>query len=147
MGTFDFELQTIQSHFPNLKHQAFKITSPQDAGYNCIGWATRDDKNCWWPDPDYYWPIPVSESSEEHFIRAFQELGYAKCRTSRLRKGYEKIAFYIDSDKNVTHAARQLPGGLWTSKLGEEYDIEHATPEGLNGVAYGQASFYMKRKI
>lgn len=137
MGASDFELQIIQSHFPNLKHQALKITSPQDTGYNCIGWAARDDKRCWWPDPDYYRSIPIGESTQEHFIRAFQELGYAKCRTGRSRKGYEKIVFYIDSNKDVTHAAHQLPSGLWTSKLGREHDIEHATPEGLNGEAYG----------
>ena len=149
MDTYDFELRTIQNHFPNLKQQVLKITSPQDVGYNCIGWAAQDDKRCWWPDSDdyYYWPIAVGDASEEHFIQAFQILGYKRCRTARLRKGYEKIAFYLDSDKNVTHAARQLTNGLWTSKLGEEYDIEHATPEGLNGVAYGQAAFYMKREI
>ena len=30
----------------------------------------------------------------------------------------------------VTHAARQLPSGKWTSKLGDADDIEHNTLEG-----------------
>lgn len=145
MDTFDSRLQIIQSDFPNLGRQS-KITSPRDEAYNCIGWAAQDSKRWWWPNTDYYWPIPVGEPSEEHFIQAFQKLGYKKCRNGRLKKGYEKIVFYVDSNKSVTHAARQLSNGSWTSKLGEEYDIEHATPEGLNGAAYGRASFYMERK-
>jgi hypothetical protein len=36
--------------------------------------------------------------------------------------------------------------GKWTSKLGRGIDIEHDSPEILNGSAYGIAKIFMKRK-
>lgn len=43
-----------------------------------------------------------------------------------------------------TRRARQLPSGLWTSKLGEMEDIEH-TLRGLKGDIYGAATGFLKR--
>lgn len=50
-----------------------------------------------------------------------------------------------------THAARQLPSGAWTSKLGEWEDIEHDTLEALEGSegrgeAYGRVALILKRE-
>jgi hypothetical protein len=56
-----------------------------------------------------------------------------------------RIVLYI-KDGKPTHAARQLPTGKWTSKLGSDIDIEHDYPEVLNGQDYGIASIFMKRK-
>ena len=42
--------------------------------------------------------------------------------------------------------ARQLPSGLWTSKLGESEDIEHQV-EGLEGSSYGNVLVYLCREI
>ena len=36
----------------------------------------------------------------------------------------EKLAIYGD-EHGFTHVARQLENGRWTSKLGEQWDIEH----------------------
>ena len=47
----------------------------------------------------------------------------------------------------VTHMARQLASGLWTSKLGELEDIEHETPAELEGDIYGIVVQYMRRAI
>jgi hypothetical protein len=43
--------------------------------------------------------------------------------------------------------ARQLSTGKWTSKLGRDMDIEHDSPEVLNGPAYGEASIFMKKRV
>ena len=44
------------------------------------------------------------------------------------------------------HAARQLPSGRWTSKLGFLEDIEHALHD-LEGTEYGAVVLVMKRPI
>jgi hypothetical protein len=44
-----------------------------------------------------------------------------------------------------THAARQLPDGQWTSKLGKYVDIEHSAPEDVAGGVYGEVMQFMKR--
>ena len=46
-----------------------------------------------------------------------------------------------------THAARQLPGGKWTSKLGKAEDIEHDTADVVAGGIYGEVVELMKRPI
>jgi hypothetical protein len=63
-----------------------------------------------------------------------------------LENGYEKVAIYTLNGV-PTHAARQLPNGNWTSKLGSEIDIEHNSLDCLNGTVYGKAEIIMKRRI
>jgi hypothetical protein len=46
-----------------------------------------------------------------------------------------------------THAARQLSNGCWTSKLGKLNDIQHGTPESIEGTEYGIVYCFMKRKF
>ena len=53
------------------------------------------------------------------------------CADGTLEAGFEKVALYASASGNVTHAARQMPSGAWTSKLGVMEDIEHATLSGL----------------
>ncbi len=58
--------------------------------------------------------------------------------------GYVKVALY-GSGFTHTHAARQLPTGKWTSKLGKGEDIEHDTPGDVAGGVYGEVMEVMKR--
>lgn len=55
----------------------------------------------------------------------------------------------LDADEHGdwTHAARQLPDGSWTSKLGPDEDILHRTPQALVGDLYGQVQAIMKRTL
>jgi hypothetical protein len=46
-----------------------------------------------------------------------------------------------------THAARQLPSGKWTSKLGKGEDIEHDSPYDVGGGVYGEVMQVMKRAV
>ena len=61
--------------------------------------------------------------------------------------GIEKIALYVNSENEVTHAARQKDNGAWTSKLGELEDIEHQKVDALFGKApaYGTLAKILKR--
>ncbi len=75
--------------------------------------------------------------------RAFESLGYAPCPNMNLEPGFEKVALFGLADA-YTHAARQLANGQWTSKLGNEEDIEHDAPETVAGGIYGEVMSIMK---
>lgn len=132
--------------FPNLRDSQFTRTSPEDARYNCIAWATEDDTRWWWPSHNYYWP---SEAPFEVTLAAFETAyglaGYTKCTNGTLERKFAKIAIFADSHGMPTHAARQLTNGRWTSKLGPNIDIEHAL-EAIEGGQYGNVARFMKKK-
>jgi hypothetical protein len=137
------------TEFPRLVSSDFEITSPPTQNYNCLGWAAGE-MDWWEPDPDntYYWPPGAPrEYTMAAFIAAYRSIGYQPCGTALLEVGSEKLALYADSDGAPTHAARQLPCGQWTSKLGPYEDIEHLTLECLNGDLYGQPVFYLIRRL
>lgn len=138
-----------QIDFPNLRREDHEITSCSTPDYNCIAWAAGDTENWWWPDDPLigygYWPINVPRApTVMAFLQAFATLGYLQCDNEEVEAGYEKIALYT-LDGVPTHAARQLPSGHWTSKLGDFQDIEHRNLNCLEGPCYGKATVYLKR--
>ena len=104
------------------------------------------DNRAWWPHPDGFWPagIPVQVTIAA-FVSAFATLGYVTCADGVLETAFEKVALYADFGGTPTHAARQLPDGTWTSKLGEDIDITHRTPGLLNGPLYGTVVQFLRR--
>ncbi len=133
--------------FPLLDVEGWAETSPIDPFNNCIAWAAGDDRRWWQPDPpdDGYWPQNLpNEPTVAAFEALFGQLGYASCQTDELEDGFEKIAIYA-KEGEVTHTARQLPNGRWTSKLGQNIDIEH-TLRGLQGPAYGEVVRFLNRR-
>jgi hypothetical protein len=137
-----------ENQFPNLAATRYTITSSQTATYNCFAWAAGENDR-WWnplePTNPYYWieGIP-NELTIAAFIQAYETLGYLVCENSEFEIGFEKIALYATPDEEVTHAARQLPNGKWTSKLGRWEDIEHEL-EGLVCEMYGTVQKLLKR--
>ena len=134
--------------FPNLQNEGFEKTSPKTDSYNCIAWAADDDTRWWQPDPyyQYYWPIRVRNSSLQTYKQAFESLGYIECYDEAdIEPGFEKVAFYVNGF-SVSHMARQLPSGMWTSKCGALEDITH-TLNGLAGNEYGKVVLIMKRPL
>jgi hypothetical protein len=138
----------LEALFPKLQSAIYARTSPPTQDYNCIAWAAGDDQRWWWPDlVGYrYWPpgLPRQETVGA-FQAAFATLGYSICNDDLLEPGFEKIAIFAD-DHGPQHAARQLPTGGWTSKLGELDDIEHELRD-LEGNEYGLVIAFMKRPI
>lgn len=133
--------------FPNTFIEPFTITSPQTTSYNCIAWAFGDDTKWYWPDPDemYFWPNNIPRTVEiNSFIELYRLIGYEICQTDNVENNYEKIAIFIDDQGLPTHAARQLPNGYWTSKLGCEFDIQHSIYS-MNNSVYGNAKIFMSR--
>jgi hypothetical protein len=139
---------TLEELFPGLQGQAYQVQSPRDGRYNCIAFAAGDKLTWWWPDPlgEDTWPAAVARvETVEAFRDAFATLGYAVSDDDRLEAGFEKIALFALSGL-PKHAARQLPTGRWTSKLGAREDIEHALHD-LTGLVYGSIVLVMKRPV
>jgi hypothetical protein len=62
---------------------------------------------------------------------------------------YDTIVLYEVSQFGEmigSHAARLLPNGWWSSKIGNWEDIEHPTPEDLCGSQYGAPLIYMRKR-
>jgi len=138
------------SNLPFLTEDNHSIESPRKNRYNCLSWAAGSKRKWWSPIKPYFWPPEAPrEATIEAFVRAFETLGYAVCADGSLELGIEKLAIFARTDPAgnlvATHAARQLPNGRWTSKLGPLEDIEHLRPEDVNGPTYGAPLRYMSR--
>jgi hypothetical protein len=135
--------------FPLLTPDNYRVSSVETENYNCLAWAADDQSRWWEPTPDKYWPPNAPQRGDlQSFVRAYETLGYAVCGGANLETGFEKIALYADATGRPTHAARQLPGGNWTSKLGQWEDIEHDTVgdvEGDGPYCYGRVHTFMQR--
>jgi hypothetical protein len=144
-------VEPIEVVFPGLQATPFRVTSPPARGYNCIAWAAGDVARWWWPDQDgdndtVFWPPGVArEETIDCFLAASATLGYAPTSGEEIEAGFERIALFAIGD-TPTHAARQLPSGRWTSKLGLREDIEHDL-HALSGDAYGSVVLILKRAI
>ena len=137
---------SLEDLFPGLRGQAYQITSARDDHYNCIAWAAGDALRWWWPDAagEDTWPASVDRAETIAAFRdAFATLGYVECDQGQLESGYEKVALFALAGV-PKHAARQLPSGRWSSKLGPREDIEHALHD-LTVMAYGSVVLVMKR--
>jgi hypothetical protein len=136
------------SIFPGLASSPFRITSPPTIQYNGFAWAAGESHR-WWeahPQAGHYWPSGLTQDwSVDVVIAAYATLGFSPCSDGLPELGREKIAIYI-KDGEPTHAARLLPNGLWTSKLGAEDDLEH-TLDGLVGSEYGLPDVFLSRPL
>jgi hypothetical protein len=135
--------------FPRLTASNHRDTSPFDHRYNCVAWAAEDTEH-WW-QPGSYWNVPdwpANDYGVGALERAFAALGYQDCgMDGSLEPGFIKVALFASAGFVYTHAARQLPSGKWTSKLGKSVDIEHDTPDVVAGGLYGEVVQFMKRAI
>ncbi len=93
-----------------------------------------------------YWPpgIPALPTLSG-VIEAYVQTGYEVCDSPEVERNFEKVAIFADAAQEPRHAARQLPTGAWTSKLGDHVDIEHAQVDVVGGVFYGEPTVYMRR--
>ena len=139
------ETDLFQRVFPNLISCDWKITSDKTRRYNCIAWSVGLTHRWLWPSITSDWPDSVPRvRTIEAFIAMLATFGFEPCEQGDLETDIEKVALYAIGEL-PTHAARQLPSGAWTSKLGRDYDIEHTTPEGVESALYGSVVKYFKR--
>jgi hypothetical protein len=96
-----------------------------------------------------YWPKGVrDDGSIDCFIELFQKLKYKKINKTDvgLEIFYEKVAIYENIFGHFTHVAKQKCSGIWWSKLGEDQDIYHNTPDGLESSGYGKPEHILKKR-
>lgn len=132
--------------FARLTASCYRSTGPSDIRYNCVAWAAGDTQH-WW-QPGIHWPVPASRDDfgVGALEKAFLALGYEACPDESLEQGFEKVAIYAFGFF-YTHAARQLPNGKWTSKLGKAENIEHDSPEDVAGGICGEVLQFMRRPL
>ncbi|MNR19959.1 hypothetical protein D3C85_1367780 [compost metagenome] len=136
--------------FPNSQNEPFLLTSPQTPIYNCIAWAFGDSTKWYWPTdyPPNYWPPNIRRELDlQSFIELYQLIGYEQCIDANFEVGFEKIAIFAFPNGEPTYAARQLPNGNWTSKMGPWHDVEHTLNSMNNSVGYGNATVIMSRRV
>lgn len=135
--------------FPRMNSSNCRPTSPADARYNCIAWAADDVGRWWWPDlmGQKFWPEEVPRvQTLDAFVQAYSMRGYRDQSAAPLETGLAKVAIFTDERGAPTHAARQLPDGRWTSKLGIDIDIEHELTA-LEGPVYGVVSVILAKRV
>jgi hypothetical protein len=136
----------LYQRFPGLAQDGYRETSQATWDYNCIAWAAADDAKWWEPQPHGFWPLGVPPAyTLAAYAAAYATLGYQRCNDGTFEFWLEKVVIFADASGVPTHAARQLDNGRWTSKQGRDIDIEHATPEALNGPDYGSPAVFMRR--
>lgn len=117
----------LEDRLPGLEDASYQVTSRQTTDYNCIAWVFGDTEHWWSPVAQLgsYWPPEIPRSLDVGtFIALFELHGFDVCESEELESNYEKIAIFA-VDGYFTHVARQLLDGRWTSKLGNDVDIEH----------------------
>ncbi|CAM3070493.1 hypothetical protein BST27_17355 [Mycobacterium intermedium] len=154
----------LETALPVLKRINYRIVLPKTEQYNCIAWAAGDQTRWWHPFaaraagrrcaahglPDHcFWPLADYAHSMTTYIAAFETVGYRLCAFDPSPEpGIEKIALYQWPDLDgCSHAARQLPSGVWVSKVNDLPGIAHLRPSDLEGKqGYGQVVEYMFRR-
>ena len=142
-------LPHLERLFPNLASLGYVCTSQADASYNCIAWAVGDTTRNWdCTRQGGHWPADAEQGETiAHLITLFELQRYEVCENGDLETAFEKVALFIDADGEWQHAARQLPDGQWTSKMGELEDITHAHLDAVSSSDYGRVACYMRRPI
>jgi len=134
----------LPSHFPNLTPENHSEDSSPTKDYNCHAWAVGFTDR--WFDHNNYWPDPVTRGEAlRNYQRAYESIGFRVCGGWNVEEGFEKIAIY-ENNRRVTHTARLLNDGRWTSKMGKSEDITH-TRDALDGPLYGRIVLIMRRKL
>ena len=85
------------------------------------------------------------EESIETFSKLFAKHGYQVCENGNLEDGFQKLALFA-KDGVPTHAARQLPNGMWTSKIGGHVDVRH-TLTAMEDGRYGEVVQFFKKQL
>lgn len=130
--------------FPGLTPETVQVTSEATERYNCIAWAAGANNRPWWPSKYAFWPDDAPlEVTLAAFIQMYGAYRYNPVDDGTREDGIQKVAIYTLGGE-PTHAARQLVDGRWTSKCGDDVDIEHELSE-LEGPLYGEVAQFLGR--
>ena len=142
--------QVIPQHFPRLRTRTLRDHQPAHHGLQLHRLGGRRQPKLVVAGGKVLarWRA-LRDDSVAAFIAAFATRGYECCDSEGLEPGFDKVVLYVDEQQGrVTHAARQLSDGRWTSKLGPQWDINHLL-EGVCGPApaYGRVAQILRRPV
>ncbi len=122
--------------FPRLGDE-YEVLAPATARYNCIGWSLGDTSS-------WVWPRQAGQPATlDDFDSLYAYHGYRRVNRLDYRPDpdQDRVVLYArgreDGGADVTHAARQLRDGSWSSKLGSLPLIRHLHPDDVAGPSYG----------
>ncbi len=125
----DEEHERLEEDFPNLPRWDYTVTGPATNDYNCFGWALCSRI--------YGRRVPRNVDDPLAWVdRLYTDAGWVRSGSCDPELCKRKIAIYCKDDV-PTHAAKQLVGRLWSSKLGDLQRIVHAGTGALEGPVYG----------
>jgi type VI secretion system secreted protein VgrG len=126
--------------FPRLGKN-YEVLRNGTSSYNCIAWSLGITDEWIWPGTSL---SAFDKLNSKHGFHKLPNLDY------KVAPGVEKIVLYgkmKDGKTVVTHQARQMSDGTWTSKMGKMAVIRHATPDSLDGPDYGHpVAVYARRR-
>jgi type VI secretion system secreted protein VgrG len=125
--------------FPRLGNN-YEVLRNGTSSYNCIAWSLGITNKWIWPGTS----LPAFDKlNNDHGFHRISGLDY------KVEAGVDKVVLYgkkKDGKTVVTHQARQMSDGTWTSKMGKMAVIRHATPDSLDGPDYGRPIAVYTRK-
>jgi hypothetical protein len=139
----------------NVKN--FRLMSSKDEKFNCFSWAIQKSEwqNEWVDRFSPLWPLTEEEyqkfepPASATYVEVARREGFIKVKDPNkgelIENNIEKIALFSNSFGDFCHATRQLKNGLWTSKLGINWVIEHPL-RALEGHVYGKVVVIMQRR-
>lgn len=141
--------------FENLGTNFEVLGSKTAAGapykYNCIAWSLGRVN-------EWVFPSDLNTAADiRYWDSLYGAQGYQRMSTldMSLQPGYQKVVLYWGTNRDgtgqpipgFTHAALQETDGMWSSKLGHNYLIKHASPYQVAGQTYGQPAVVYIRPI
>lgn len=142
--------RSLLRDFPRLRRGLYRRTSRHDTNYNCFAWAVGETHRRWDPTrartKRNHWPTESTSTQLVDAVQAFESIGFHPVDEPTGTAKRQTITLYT-AEGHITHAARLLENGAWTSKLGEDIDIEHDTLEVLGGGIYGEPSVILERQV
>ena len=137
-------VRDLYDKFPNLENSPHIVESWPTSDYNCLAWVSGSTDDWLWPFDGYLSNNDPGESNPLTAIGEFiGSLGYVESVDGLLENGVEKIVVFVENG-DPKHVAWQKENGMWTSKIGENVDMEH-TLEGLAGGIYGVPKLFFCR--
>src|SRR5438552_15932161 len=84
----------IESDFPKLRGEDYRITSDHTTDYNCFAWAAHDTADWWSPIPlaGYYWPDQIARNMPSKHLWLFTNTRAGLClvRMEHSRRALKK---------------------------------------------------------
>lgn len=144
---------SFEKWWPNLLRTTYTVIDKASMRYNCFAWSINRTDFWFAPDPQMnrvgkvFWPPEVPrEYTLDAFIQAYATFGFVLCDNTEVELGFEKVVLY-GNNSIPEHAARQLPNGRWSSKIGEYEVIEHDLYAFDGGKYFSKIIIILKRPI